>query len=203
MKRSIRIAVAAVVLLTAGAAFAAEDKSTKAAQAGLRKQLEQQTTLDASIRALVLDSVLPLTSQAEWVKAVEDQNALNVPINTIKAINKSWDTAEDEPASMAPLRTNACAKEVAKLMQRIPNVKQVFVRDNQGASVCQNTMNKPFWYGEHDSWKAAYSEGNGGVFVEAVALDRTANRKLQHITLPVLGNGGKAIGAVTFGIATG
>lgn len=192
---------AAFVLLAAGAAFAAPDQGTRDRQNVLRKQLEAHSGMSVGVKQLVLKDLLPMTANEVWVQAVGEQNAKNVPLQAIKDVDTSLDSAEDEQPIHRSLSTSPCAKEIVKLAEARPVVKKVFVLDNQGASVCQNAFSKTYWQGESEGWRTSYGGGLGGVSVESVQYDDTAYANLQEVSLPVIGANGQVIGAVKFAIA--
>jgi hypothetical protein len=67
--------------------------------------------------------------------------------------------------------------------------------------VCQDSLTSDYWQGDEAKWKNSFNAGKGGVDAGKVSFDKSANAQLQQVSLPIVGSGGKVIGAITFGIA--
>jgi len=140
-------------------------------------------------------------TQPALVKAVEEQNSKKMTLADIQAVDKKWIAAEEEMPLQKELLNNACAKELVKLSEKLKAVKEAFVTDNQGANVCMNNLTSDYWQGDEPKWQKSFKEGKGGVDAGKVNFDKSANASLQQISLPILGKGGKVIGAITIGLA--
>lgn len=193
----------AAVMAFSPVAVALADQGTDAVQAKLGKQLEASAALSPQVKAFAVVNLLPTTTSGVWVKAVEAQNAKRVPLSEIQATDAQWSIGQARSALQTELTSNACAQEASKLTRLFPAVVEVFVMDDQGALVCANMLTSDYWQGDEDKWKNAFNGGTGGVDVGAVQLDQSAQTNLQQVSLPVIGAGGKVIGAVTFGLAAG
>ncbi|NLS93339.1 MAG: hypothetical protein GXX96_14375 [Planctomycetaceae bacterium] len=73
--------------------------------------------------------------------------------------------------------------------------------DNQGANVGQNQLTSDYWQGDEPKWQNSCKDGKGGIDVGENKLDKSSNRTMQHISLPIIDENGRAIGAVTYGLA--
>jgi len=179
----------------------AADKGTVSLQKSLTKQVQSQAGLSAKVKSFVVKNLVPTTDTAAWVQAVEAQNAKKVSLADIQAMDKKWIAAEEELPIQKELMGNACAQEIVKLVKRLPAIVEAFVMDDQGANVCENTLTSDYWQGDEAKWKNSFKGGKGGVDVGKVKFDKSANANLQQVSLPIIGKGGKVIGAVTFGLS--
>jgi hypothetical protein len=182
------------------ASQAAVDKGTESLQAKLRAQIEANDGMSAKVKAFVVKHLLPLTSHPEWVKAVVAQNDKKVALSEIQAIDKKWIAAEEELPIQHELMNNDCAKSLVQLAKRLPALSEVFVMDDQGANVCENTLTSDYWQGDEAKWQNSFNGAKGGVDVGKPKFDKSANASLQQVSLPIIGQGGKVIGAITFGL---
>ena len=201
MKRLLTYFIVGAVLCLPLAAGAAADKGTGTMEGNLRKAIQAHNGMTANVKAFVSKNLVPVTSQAVLVKAVADQNAKKASLTEIQAADKKWSAAEEELPIQKELLSNACAKELFKLSSKFKGVKETFVMDDKGANVCMNGLTSDYWQGDEPKWQKSFNEGKGGVDAGKVSFDKSANASLQQVSLPILGKGGKVIGAITFGLA--
>lgn len=148
-----------------------------------------------------VEQVRAWTQDPVILGAVRDQNALNVPLSRIRAIDISWLAEADNPR-MQSLLKNPCAKTLSAFTgarQARQGYREAFVMDNQGALVCMTRKTSDYWQGDEDKWRKGFAEGRGAVFVSAPELDDSTGAKLVHLSVPIM-DGGKAIGVLTAGI---
>jgi hypothetical protein len=201
MKRLLTALLVAAVMVLPLAAHAATDKGQRSMEASLRKQIEGHAGLSKKAKAFVIKHLLPTITNPTWVKAIETQNAKKVTLAEIQAIDKKWMAAEEQMPIQKELLENACAKELFKLSKAQPIVREAFVMDDQGANVCMNNLTSDYWQGDEAKWQKSFNDRKGGVDVGKASFDKSANITEQQVSLPILGKGGKVIGAVTFGLA--
>ena len=201
MKQMLTAVLIAGLLALPFAAHAATDRGTRSMEAQLRKQIQSHPGMTAKVKAFVIKHLLPTITTSAWVQAVEAQNAKNMSLDEIKATDKKWMAAEEELPIQKELLNNACAKALFKLSHANSVVREAFVTDNKGANVCMNNLTSDYWQGDEAKWQKSFNDGKGGVDVGKAKFDKSANVTQQQVSLPILGKGGKVIGAVTFGIA--
>ncbi len=56
--------------------------------------------------------------------------------------------------------------------------------------------------GDEPKWQNSYKDGQGGVDIGKNKLDRSSNRTMQQVSLPIISDDGQVIGVVTFGLST-
>ena len=104
---------------------------------------------------------------------------------------------------MGELKTNAAAKILVALAAKHPVLAEAFVMDNQGANVAMIDATSDYWQGDEAKWQNSFKGGAGGVDVGKEKLDKSTNKVLQQVSLPVLASDGTVIGAITLGISVG
>lgn len=200
MNRIITFLIAAVFCAVAVTAWGA-DKGVNKMKSTLRKEVQGEKGLAPKVKTFVIKSLLPSIDNPEWVKAVEEQNSKGMSLAQIQETDKAWVKAEEMLPIQKALMNNACASEISKLAKKYPAILEAFVTDNQGANVCLNNLTSDYWQGDEAKWKNSFKGGKGGVDVGKVSFDKSANANIQQVSLPILGKGGKVIGAVTFGLS--
>ncbi|MHC4872675.1 MAG: hypothetical protein ACYTFY_12605 [Planctomycetota bacterium] len=187
--------IAAVCCFALSMSLGAQDAVNK-----LKSELAKNANASGKVKAFVIKTLLPTTTNAVYVAEVKKQNAKGVSLDKIKEIDEKWKNAEEELPIQTEKMSNACAKETKKIADANPAIVEVFVTDNQGANVGQNDFTSDYWQGDEAKWKNSYNGGKGGVDVGKVEFDKSANAQLQQVSIPVIDESGKVIGAVTYGL---
>jgi hypothetical protein len=154
--------------------------------------------LDPALQAEV-DHIRTWTQDAAILKAVREQNALNVPLSRIRSIDISWMTSKEPDPRMQALLKNPCSKSLQGFTKARAEYREAFVMENQGALVCMTRKTSDYWQGDEDKWRKSFAEGRGAVFVSEPQLDESTGARLVHVSVPIL-DGGKAIGVISVGI---
>lgn len=194
--------VALLVFAVGGAASAASmDGGQKSLLGKLGKEVNGHAALTAATKTFVVKNLLSASSNPIFIKAVIAQNGKNMSLASIKKTDKQWIGAEEELPIQKALMSNICAKELFAMARAQPAILEAFVMDNQGAVVCENSLTSDYWQGDEAKWKKSFKGGKGGVDAGKVKFDKSANAKLQQVSLPIIAAGGKVVGAVTWGLA--
>jgi hypothetical protein len=203
MSKWIAVIVAALALTMWGTSHnaVAQDQPTKKLMESLKAQINGQKGLSAKAKAFAIKELLPLSTNAVFLKETVAQNAKKMPLDEIKRIDELWIKAE----SMLPIQqeklNNVCAQEVKKIVKQHPAILEAFVMDDQGGVVGENNLTSDYWQGDEEKWTGSYNDTKGGVDVGKEKFDKSANATLQQISLPLIAKGGKVIGAITWGVA--
>lgn len=169
--------------------------------ANLTKLVDASTAAAPEMKDFVKAKLLPLCTNPVFVKAITEQNAKAVPLDKIKQTDALWQKAEDELPIQKELMTNACAEEIRRLAKELGSLTETFVMDNQGANVGQNALTSDYWQGDEEKWTNSFNAGKGGIDIGQPKLDKSTNKVDQKISLPVIDETGKVIGAVCFGVS--
>lgn len=168
----------------------------------INKSIDESTMATEKVKDYAKGVLVPLCTNKVFVAAVEEQNARNLTLAEIKKLDQEWIEAEEELDIHEVLMNNDCAKEIKKLIKWNPMIDEAFVMDNQGANVGQNAITSDYWQGDEAKFKNSFNKGKGGVDIGKDKLDKSTDRVLQQISLPIINKKGKVIGAVTYGIIT-
>lgn len=156
----------------------------------------------AKLQKFIVEKLIPVCTNPVFVREVKAQNAKGVSLDEIKKIDKQWQNAEEELPIHVEKMNNACAKEIQRLLkEEIKNViGECFVMDNQGANVGQNVMTSDYWQGDEPKWIQSFKEGKGGVIIEKRKYDKSTDTVDQKVSLPIVDEEGRVIGAVCWGV---
>ncbi|MGD8388145.1 MAG: PDC sensor domain-containing protein [Desulfobacteraceae bacterium] len=133
------------------------------------------------------------------VDAVKSRNAEGATMDQIKEMDAQWRDHAGVADYMQALMDSACGKHLKGIQDSASYYAEIFVMDNQGANVAMTNKTSDYWQGDEAKFQKSYNGGNGEVFVDEVEFDESAQAYLVQISVPVM-DGGKAIGAITFGI---
>ena len=175
-------------------------KKVEALKASLLEQVKAAEGASEKVKSFVEKTLLPLCTDATFVKAVKAQNAKKLTLEQIKKTDKEWIEAEEPLPIHDAMLGNECAKRAVAVAKANPGILEIFVMDNQGANVGQNALTSDYWQGDEAKWKNSYKDGKGGVDVGDVEFDKSANAELQQVSLPIIDADGTVIGAVTYGL---
>ena len=190
------------VAIAIGAVAAAEEAAVTALKGQLATAITAMAAED-KVKAFATANLLSLTTDATWVAEVAAQNAKGVALDEVKKLDAQWQKAEEELPIQHEKLGNGTARACIAVAKRLPAVREIFVMDNQGANVGQNTLTSDYWQGDEDKWTRSFNGGKGGVDVGKVKFDQSANVSLQQVSLPIIADDGKVIGAVCFGLDIG
>jgi len=207
MKTSTLMVTLMVVVVLCGSVMAGEEakkltpaEKTEALKTELNKAIDADKLASPALKKFVKEQLVPLSVNPTFAKTTADQNAKKVSLDEIKKIDKEWIAAEDILPIQEKLLSNACAKEITKVTKVLKVVSEAFVMDNQGATVGENAMTSDYWQGDEAKWKNSFNGGKGGVDVGKTKLDKSTDKVLQQVSLPIIDATGTVIGAVTYGV---
>jgi hypothetical protein len=133
------------------------------------------------------------------IAAVKEQNAKNMTLQAIKEMDEKWKNTAGIADFMKVLMDSGCASNLKQIQIMDAYYAEIFVMDNQGANVCQTDKTSDYWQGDEDKFQKSFNGGAGAVFVDEVEFDDSTQAYISQVSVPVM-DGGKAIGAITFGI---
>lgn len=133
------------------------------------------------------------------LEAVKAENAKGKTLAQIKDEDAKWMAFAGIDNFMQTLMENPCAKRLMTIKQETKFFSEIFVMDNQGANVCMTDKTSDYWQGDEEKFIESFKGGKGGINISEVKFDDSSQAYLVQASVPVM-DGGKAIGAITFGI---
>ena len=133
------------------------------------------------------------------VEAVKNENAKNKSLADIKAMDQKWKSSKGIPDFIKNFLTNECGQYLTKVKKENSFVGEIFVMDNKGAIVAESDKTSDYWQGDEDKWQKSFNGGNGQVFIDKREYDRSSGIYMSQISIPVLDENKKTIGAMTIG----
>jgi hypothetical protein len=181
MKKSIiiKLVVTLVVMLTCGWAVAEEAPQ--------------------KVKDLAHGPLSQLGTDPVIVAAVKAENAKGKTLDQIQSKDEKWKATAGIVDYMQALMDSECGRHLRQIQGSESYFAEIFVMDNLGANVAMTDKTSDYWQGDEAKFKKSYNGGQGAIFVDAVNFDDSAQAYLCQVSIPVM-DGGKAIGAITFGI---
>lgn len=133
------------------------------------------------------------------VKTVKAENANGKTLSQIQAMDKKWKAHAGVADYMQAMMDSECGKRLRNVQTSAPYYAEIFVMDNQGATLAMTGKTSDYWQGDEDKFKKAYKGGAGAVFVDDVKFDESTQASLVQVSVPVKDND-KVIGVITIGI---
>lgn len=133
------------------------------------------------------------------VKAVKAANAEGKTLDQIQDKDAKWKATAGVVDYMKALMDSECGKYLQKILGSESYYAEIFVMDNQGANVAMTDKTSDYWQGDEAKFQKSFAGGSGAVFVDEVEFDDSTQVYAVQVSVPVM-DGGKAIGAITFGI---
>jgi len=133
------------------------------------------------------------------VKAVRTENGKGKTLDQIKAMDEKWMGDAGVADYMKAMMESECGRLLRSIMESESYYAEIFVMDNQGANVAMTDKTSDYWQGDEAKFQKSFANGQGAVFVDEVEFDESTQAYLVQVSVPVM-DGGKAIGAITFGI---
>jgi len=178
--RTILIAALMTFVLCLGPAFAGEKAPEK-------------------VVALAKGELAKLGSDPVIIKAVQEENAKNKTLDQIKAKDQEWKGDAGLADYMKAIMESECGQYLRKIQAQRPYLAEIFVMDNQGANVAMTDKTSDYWQGDEAKFTESFKGGAGAIHISEVEFDDSTQVYVVQASVPVL-DGGKAIGAITFGI---
>ena len=182
-----RIITGLCVCVCALAAFAADaPKLSAKAQARVKAETEK---------------LREMGKEPELAKAVETQNTKKLtPVQVIET-DKQWMAKDPKIESLVrELMNNDCAKHLKTHLAKDAAYVEFIVMDQLGANVCITSRTSDYWQGDEDKWRKSYANGKGGTDVSAPLYDESAKAWVVQVSVPVVDEKKKVIGAVCVGL---
>jgi hypothetical protein len=148
---------------------------------------------------LAISRLADLGKSTLIIGAVKAQNAKGISLDSIKERDEKWKNTAGIDDFMKTLMDSGCGPNLRRIQNENPYFAEVFVMDNQGANVCQTDKTSDYWQGDEAKFQKSFNGGNGAIFVDKVEFDDSTQSYISQVSVPVM-DGGKAIGAITFGI---
>jgi hypothetical protein len=127
--------------------------------------------------------------------AVVASNAVAESAEEIRRKDAYWIANPRDPLRKA-VTSAPCSARVRELVKDDAVVVEAFVMNDRGTLVCSINETSDYWQGDEAKWQKTYQEGRDA-FVEEPAFDVSTGTYAIQVSVPVSGEPGKRIGAVT------
>ncbi len=147
-----------------------------------------------------VEDVRELAANPKVIRAVCEHNAKGQSLDAIKKIDKDWLAAK----GLSPLKKSLQENKVGQYFKTFVEFNEsiyseIFLTDNQGATVATYPATTDYWQGDETKWTEAFNAGEGKVYIGAVEFDESSQVNSVQISVPVLVEA-KTIGVLVVGV---
>jgi len=147
-----------------------------------------------------ISGVVKMGSHSLIVKAVMEQNAKSLSLDTIKKTDDEWKATKDLTPFKISLQKTPVGNFLKRKMELNKSIySEAFLTDNQGANVTAFPATSDYWQGDESKWTESFNNGDGKVYIGDVELDESSGSYATQVSVPVNKNG-KTIGVLVIGI---
>jgi hypothetical protein len=133
------------------------------------------------------------------IKAVREQNQVDMSLDEIKRIDEQWQAGEKDDFAL-DLQKNTAGKFLRKkLLSNKMVYTEAFLCDMRGAVVGEYPKTSDYWQGDEEKFTACFNSGDGKVFIGELEADASSQSYSVQISAPVKDEG-KTIGVLVMGI---
>lgn len=143
--------------------------------------------------------LLDYSSDTTILRAVETENAKGKTLSQIQDVDGQWKGTPGIASFMDPILNSSAADYLRTIQDEYKFLAEIFVMDNLGANVAMTDKTSDYWQGDEAKFKNSFNDGAGSTFIDEVEFDESAQCYMVQVSIPVM-KGGKAVGAITFGI---
>lgn len=165
--------------------------------------LSQESLSQSQIQDVIKDKisgVVKMGSHSLIVKAVMEQNAKSLSLDTIKKTDDEWKATKDLTPFKISLQKTPVGNFLKRKMELNKSIySEAFLTDNQGANVTAFPATSDYWQGDESKWTESFNNGDGKVYIGDVELDESSGSYATQVSVPVNKNG-KTIGVLVIGI---
>lgn len=152
---------------------------------------------NANIRGWVSDPII--------IQAIKAQNAINAHLTgtEIDTLDQEWRrevNLPNRPMIERVLATPLSAFLKHKEDEASGSITEVFVMDDRGLNVGQSSVTSDYWQGDEDKFQKSFDKGPSAVFVDDARKDESTQMLQSQVSMTIVDENGKPIGAITVGI---
>jgi hypothetical protein len=158
----------------------------------------QDRSVPKSLVKFAEEKLAAMGADAQLVAFVEKDNQSPQQVDTLKDLDKKWQDKQIE-GFIKTMLANPVSARLKKVIEGSSFIPEAFIMNAQGTIVGETNRTSTYWKGEAPKFTAAYNKGAGAIWYGKLEFDPSANANLVQISVPVV-KGGKAIGAICFGV---
>lgn len=166
---------------------------------------ESEHEFSHDLEALAIGKIRNIARSELLIAAITNANNLNKKFDQTKidALDRQW--REEIGAGEQPLIQSLLSTKASKFLKSVQAdsdglFTEIFTTDKIGMNVSQSEITSDYWQGDETHWLRSYKAGANSVFIGEIKVDESTQILQSYISIPILNNWGKPIGAITFGV---
>lgn len=121
----------------------------------------------------------------------------------IDALDRQW--REEIGVGDQPLIVSLLSTDASRYLKNVQSESdglftEIFIMDKKGINVAQSAVTSDYWQGDEEHWIKSYKAGTNSISIGHINVDESTQVLQSHISIPIVDNWGKPIGAITFGV---
>ena len=158
------------------------------------------------LNEFIIERVMPWLSDPNIVEAVELRNKETSGFSEEKIAKLDAQWRKEVDAVSKPLIEKVLQNVLSEFLKKKKEemggvVTELFVMDAKGLNVGQSIITSDYWQGDEDKWKKTFLVGPGAIFIDKIKKDPSTKVYQAQVSVTLQDKKGKAIGALTLGLA--
>ena len=189
LRRAVGICSAAIVMGLAPASASVEAEDVHSAPV--------INFINANVRNWLSDPII--------INTLKAQNAANARLTLpeIETLDIEWRSEINKP--LHPLIDRVLATPLSGFLKEkeeeaLGAITEVFVMDSKGLNAGQSGITSDYWQGDEDKFKKSFELGPSATFVDAARKDESTQMLQSQVSITIVDEHNKPIGAITVGV---
>jgi hypothetical protein len=155
-----------------------------------------------SMEQIVEDNLSNIEEMAQSpvvVKAVLEQNAMNMRLEDIQRIDKEWIAGGQLELAESLQKNNVAIYLKVKMQKNRFLYLEAFLCDKNGAVVAEYPKTSDYWQGDEEKFTNCFNNGYGKVFIGETEFDESTQTNQVQVSVPVK-DAGRTVGVLVVGL---
>ena len=158
-----------------------------------------------ALKKLAIGQIYKIAQNELLIDAIAEHNikSKSYKQDKIDALDRQWREeigASDQPLIMSILSTGVSRYLKKVQMESDGLFTEIFIMDQKGINVAQSAITSDYWQGDEEHWIHSYKAGTNAIAIGHMNVDESTQILQSHISIPIVDNWGKPIGAITIGV---
>ncbi|PCI05613.1 MAG: hypothetical protein COB78_03180 [Hyphomicrobiales bacterium] len=158
-----------------------------------------------ALKELAIGQIYKIAQNDLLIDAVIEHNKKSKSYKQaqIDSMDRQW--REEIGAGDQPLIESLLSTDVSRYLKKVQSESrglftEIFIMDKRGINVAQSAITSDYWQGDEEHWIKSYKAGTNSIAIGHMHVDESTQILQSHISIPIVDNWGKPIGAITFGV---
>lgn len=160
---------------------------------------------DAELTALAGGKIAAIAADPAVVAAIKKQNEAHANYGEADAVRLDGEWRAQVGAASHPLIDSVLGAPASATLTSARDSSdglftELFAMDRIGLNVAASGVTSDYWQGDEAKWQKTYAVGAGAVHISDIEFDESTQTYQAQVSVTVVDEGGKPIGAITVGV---